>query len=133
MGPARYRIGKAGLALAHLAFRLALYACLFVLLFWAGRQAYTFGYQVFNQQAMSPGEGVTVSVAVPAGASDYQVAQILEERGLISNATVFFVQEYLSGYHGMLKSGSYTLSTAYTPTRLMSILAGEEEETEEDS
>ena len=132
MGPARYKIGKAGLALAHLAFRIALYACLLVLLFWAGREAYTFGFQVFNQQAMSPGEGIPVTVAIPTGATDMEIARILEERGLISNALVFWVQEYLSGYHGALRGGSYSLSTAYTPTRMMSILAGEEEEEAEE-
>ena len=133
MSSLRYKVGKAGLVLAHLIFRLTLYACLAVVFYWVGKQAYTFGYQVFNQQAMNPGEGVVVTVAVPSGAGDYEVAKILEERGLISNARVFFVQEYLSGYHGRLAGGgTYALSTAYTPMRLMSILAGEEEEEEDD-
>lgn len=119
-------LGKVGVGLAGFAFRIAFYACMAVLIFWAGKQAYTFGYQVFDQEAISPGDGSLVAVTIPTGANDYEIAQILETRGLVANANVFFAQELLSGYRGMLQSGSYTLSTAYTPTRIMSILAGEE-------
>lgn len=128
MGSIGDKIGKAGLALAGFAFHIAFYICMAVLIFWAGRQTYQFGYQVFNQQAMNPGEGQEVQVTVPAGMDDYNIGKLLEQNGLISDARVFFVQEYLYGYHGKLQSGTYSLSTAYTPARLMSILAGDEEE-----
>ena len=38
------------------------------------------------------------------------------------------VQELLSNYHGKLEPGTYLLSTAYTPTRIMGILAGDKEQ-----
>ena len=32
----------------------------------------------------------------------------------------------MSAYHGQIKAGTYLLSTAYTPTRIMAVLSGEE-------
>lgn len=42
---------------------------------------------------------------------------------------MFFAQEKLSTYKGQMQAGTYLLSTAYTPTRIMGILAGDEEQT----
>ena len=125
----RNTLGKAGLALAGAAFHIAFYACVAVLVFWIAKNAYQFGFEVFNQQPMSPGDGQIVTIVVPQGADDLAIGEILQAKGLIENHYVFFVQELLSNYRGKFKSGTYQLSTAYTPSRIMSILAGEEEET----
>lgn len=131
MGNVVYKLEKAGLAAAGAAFRVAFYVCVAVLIFWCGKHAYTFGYQVFNQEAMSPGDGQEVSVTIPEGADDYQIAQILERNGLIADARVFYVQEFFTDFRGAMHPGTYTLSTAYTPGRIMGILAGQDEEDEE--
>lgn len=128
MGNTRDKVGKAGLVLAGGVFRTALYVCVAVLIFWLGKVTYQFGYDVFNQQAMSPGDGQEVTVVIPEGSSSYDIGKILESKGLIQDAKVFWVQEKLSNYKGQLQSGTYLLSTAYTPTRIMGILAGDEEQ-----
>ena len=128
MGNTRDKIGKAGLVFAGGVFRIALYVCVAVFIFWAGKTTYQFGYDVFNQQAMSPGDGQEVTVVIPEGSSEYQIGEILEAKGLIKDAKVFYVQEKLSNYKGKLKAGTYLLSTAYTPTRIMGILAGDTEQ-----
>ena len=83
----------------------------------------------FNQQAVSPGAGQEVTVVIPEGSSTYDVAKILKSKGLIDDSLVFFAQEKLSTYKGQMQAGTYLLSTAYTPTRIMGILAGDEEQT----
>ena len=69
MSNTRNVVGKAGLILASGVFRTALYICVAVLIFWVGKSAYQFGYDVFNQQAVSPGDGQEVTVVIPDGAS----------------------------------------------------------------
>ncbi len=133
MGNTRERLGAAGVAVAGGIFRIALYIAAAVLIFWAGKATYQFGYDVFNQQAMSPGEGTEITVVIPENTSVYRIGRILENKGLVKNATVFYVQELLSNYRGKLQPGTYLLSTAYTPSRIMSIMAGEEEEEVPDS
>ena len=125
MGNTRDQVGKVGLFLASGVFRTAFYVCVALLIFWLGKSAYQFGYDVFNQQAVSPGAGQEVTVVIPDGASTYDVAKILKSKGLIQDSLVFFAQEKLSTYKGQMKAGTYLLSTAYTPTRIMGILAGD--------
>ncbi|MDO5135334.1 MAG: endolytic transglycosylase MltG [Eubacteriales bacterium] len=122
------KVGKAGLVIAGGVFRAALYVCVAMLIFWVGKTTYGFGYNIFNQQAMSPGEGQEVAVVVQEGDSVYDIGKTLESKGLIQDAKVFYIQEKLSNYKGELKPGTYLLSTAYTPTRIMGILAGDVEQ-----
>ncbi len=128
MSNIKHTIGKVGLAVTGLILHLAFYVCVAVLLFWVAKTSYEFGYQVFNQQAMSPGEGQEVTVVVQDTGDILKVGKILESKGLISNAYVFVIQEFLSNYHGELQPGTYLLSTAYTPTRIMGIMAGDQEQ-----
>ncbi len=111
--------------------RILLYICVIFLVIWVARTSYQFGYDVFNQQAMSPNDGQEVTVVIKEGDSVYQVGRTLERRGLIEDAKVFVVQEKLSKYRGQIKAGTYILSTAYTPDRMLAILSGAEEESEE--
>ena len=77
---------------------------------------------------MSPGAGQEVTEVIQEGSTVYEIGKTLESNGLIEDAKVFYVQEKLSNYRGKLNAGTYLLSTAYTPTRIMGILAGDEEQ-----
>ena len=125
MGETRDRVGKAGVIVAGGFFKIALYVCVAVLVIWIGKVTYQFGYNVFNQQAMSPGEGQEVTVVIKEDATTYDIAKTLKSKGLIDDALVFWLQEKLSNYSGKMKPGTYLLSTAYTPNRIMGILAGD--------
>lgn len=128
MGNTRERVGAAGVVVAGGFFRIALYVCVVVLIFWIGKSTYQFGFDVFNQEAMSPGEGQEVTVVIKQDSSVYKIAKTLESKGLIKDAKVFYVQEMFSNYHGKLRPGTYLLSTAYTPNRIMGILSGDTEQ-----
>lgn len=128
MSTFRDKAGRAGVVLAGGFFRIALYVCVALLIFWIGKASFNFGYQIFNQHAMSPGDGQEVTVVITEGSSVYDIGKTLEKKGLIRDAKVFFIQEKLSNYTGQLKPGTYLLSTAYTPNRIMGILAGDEEQ-----
>ena len=58
----------------------------------------------------------------------YKIAKTLQKKGLVKRAAVNYVQERLSPYHGKINAGSNLLSTAYTPNRIMGILAGDDEQ-----
>ena len=63
MGDTRDRMGAAGVAVAGGFFKIALYVCVAVLIIWIGKVTYQFGYDIFNQHAMSPGEGQEVTLS----------------------------------------------------------------------
>ena len=77
---------------------------------------------------MSPGEGQEITVVIKEDDSVYDIAKTLESKGLIEDAKVFWVQEKLSNYKGKMKPGTYLLSTAYEPARLMAIISGDAEQ-----
>lgn len=133
MSNVRERAGAYGLAIAGGVFKIALYICIVVLVFWLGKSSYEFGYNVFNQQAVNPNNGQEVTVVIKEGTSVYNVGKILERKGLIKDAKVFWVQELLSSYRGKMQAGTYLLSTAYTPNRMMEIMSGVEEKEGTDS
>ena len=128
MADTRDKLGRAGVFLAGGVFKIALYICVIVFLIWVGKSTYQFGYNVFNQQAMSPGEGQQVTVVIKEGSSAYNVGRTLEQKGLVKDALAFAVQERMSAYHGQIKTGTYLLSTAYTPTRILAVLSREDSE-----
>ena len=106
MADTRDKAGRAGVFLAGGAFKIALYICILVFLIWVGKSAYQFGYDVFNQQAMSPGEGQQVTVVIKEGASAYKVGKTLEQKGLIKDAAAFVVQERMRTYINSLDMGN---------------------------
>lgn len=94
--------------------------------------AYDFGYQVFADLPVSEGEGRIVSVVVKEGQSCRELAKELEEKGLINNSYVFFIQEQLSDdYKGKIQPGTYELSTAMSSEEMLEVLCHVEEEEEE--
>ena len=128
MGDTRDRVGNAGVIVAGGAFKIALYVCIVVLIIWLGRLSYQFGHDIFDQQPMSPGEGQEITVVVKEDDSVYDIAKTLESKGLVEDAKVFWVH-----YKGQMKPGTYLLSTAYEPSRLLAIMAGDAEQEGADS
>lgn len=94
-------------------------------------KAYDFGYRVFAEEAMTTGEGRIISVYVEPDDSVRDIGKMLEEKGLIRDANLFFIQELLSENHGKIIPGIYDLSTSMKSDEMLAIMAAETEETEE--
>ena len=97
----------------------------------AAVKAYDYGYRVFAEEPVSVGEGRTISISVGAGDSVRDIGKNLEEKGLIRDANLFFVQELLSEYHGKILPGIYDLSTSMTNDEMLEIMSSEPEEEED--
>lgn len=93
--------------------------------------AYDFGYQVFADLPVSEGEGRIVSVVVKEGQSSRELSKELEEKGLINNSYVFYIQEQFSDYKDMIQPGTYELSTAMNSEQMLEVLCHVEEEEEQ--
>lgn len=95
-------------------------------------KAYDFGYRVFAEEPMTTGEGRIISVYVEEGDSAKDVGMNLQEKGLIRDANLFYVQELLSENHGKIKPGIYDLNTSMNSNEMIAIMSAEPEETEEE-
>ena len=85
-------------------------------------QAYDFGYRVFADQPVSVAGGRTITVGISENMTVKDIAQMLEEKGLIEDARLFVVQE-LSAYHKEIKPGIYDLSTDMTAAQMLEIMS----------
>lgn len=105
---------------------LLVVALVFLLSSW-GKKAYEFGYNVFAREAVSRPPGREVAVTVDDGMTGRELSLLLEEKGLVRDANVFYVQFLLSKEKNNLQKGSYLLNTSQDPEEMLKVLAGQSE------
>lgn len=109
-------------------FRVIVMAIIIIYVYRMSMTAYDFGFRVFAEPAISKGEGRDVEVTVPMGKNTLEIGGILEDKGLIRDAKLFFVQEKLSAYRGRLAPGAYTLNTSMTASEMIEAMAQDSKE-----
>ena len=94
--------------------------------------AYDFGYRVFTETAIDKSPGIYVDVVIDKSMSDEEIGQLLEDKGLVRDATLFLLQYKLSAYADEIVPGVYNLSTAMTPKEMIILMSEDfgNEETE---
>lgn len=118
------------LALGFMGFivRAALLAVIIMVIIKTGQKAYDFGFRIFTEEPMSPEPGRDVAVTIVQGDSTMDVAEMFEEKGLIRDAKLFYVQKVCSEYNDDIKPGFYTLNTSMTAEDMFAVIAGKEGE-----
>ena len=96
-------------------------------LYHIGTYAFDFGRQIYSEEGMTAAPGKDVAVVISEGESTKEIAQMLEQFGLIRNSFVFLVQERLSKYHGQIQPGNYVLNTSQSGNDMIAILSGQTE------
>lgn len=97
-------------------------------------QAYEFGYRVFAEKPVSTEGGAkAISISVAEDATVGEIGTVLEEKGMIRDARLFYIQELLSSYHGKINPGIYELRSDMTVREMLAVMSAETAETEESS
>lgn len=95
------------------------------IIFMAGSKAYTFGHNIFDEEAVSSeAQARETQVTISDGITSKQLAKLLYDKGLVKDKTCFYYQIILSDYKDKFVGGTYTLNTAMTPTEMMKVLSG---------
>ena len=81
--------------------------------------AYDFGYRVFTETAIDKSPGIYMDVVIDSSMGDEEIGQLLEDKGLVRDATLFLLQYKLSAYADEIVPGEYRLSTAMTPKEMI--------------
>lgn len=84
---------------------------------------YDFGYRVFTENAIDNPPGKDVLVQVSEDTSERELGKILEEKGLVRDSRLFYLQLKLSAYSGKIIPGVYTLNTSMTPKEMIIAMA----------
>ena len=96
-----------------------------------GNYCYDFGYRVFTESPVDAEPGRDVVLQIGADMSEMEIGELLEEKGLIRDKLLFYVQLKLSAYSGKLNPGVYTLNTSMDARDMISVMAAKQEETTE--
>ena len=80
---------QTGIRLFFAILKLFALAALVFLLYAYGKKAYSFGYQVVAQEALSRPPGKDVAVTLDNGMTGEELAELLEEKGLLCAAAFF--------------------------------------------
>ncbi len=89
----------------------------------AGSKAYSFGHNIFYEEAVSTEEEARqVEVTIKDDITEKQLSKLLYSKGLVKDELVCFLQIKLSNYKGKFVAGTYTLDTSMKPTQMMRIL-----------
>lgn len=89
-------------------------------------EAYDFGYRVFAEEAVSTESNAKIiSISINEDATAMDIGEVLQEKGLIEDARLFYVQELLSGHHDELIPGIYELSSNMTSKEMIEIITTE--------
>ena len=91
----------------------------------AAIKAYDFGFRVFAEEAMTTGDGRTISISVEQDNTVMDIGKNKKKKGLIRDANLFFVQELLSENHGKINPGIYDLNTSMKSDEMLAIMAAE--------
>lgn len=116
---------EVGISITSAVIKVVLLIIILFLLIQYSKVAYSYGRGIFNQTAVSSGEGEYFNVTILEGESVSELADALEGAGLIKDAFLFRLQEYFSEYHGLEQPGVYTLSTAMTPNEMLAIICAD--------
>ncbi len=100
-------------AIGAMLFKIVLSAVIIIAVFRLAVTAYDFGFNLFADIPIDEeGSGRTVNVVVTELQDSMEVGQMLEEKGLIRDAKMFYIQEMLSDYKDMITPGTYELNTS---------------------
>lgn len=89
-----------------------------VVLFYEGiTRGYKLGYDLFYGEAVEAAPGRDITVTIPEGASAAGVAEILEEKGLITDPFLFQIQEKF--FSKKIYSGEFVLNTSMNNRELI--------------
>ncbi len=94
--------------------------------------AYNYGYNIYNQTPVSQYDTRVVLVSVTDSMSVMDIAELLENRGLIQDKYLFWLQERFSEYHGMIAPGTYDLSPSQTADEIIGIMCASTIEAQEE-
>ena len=124
----KYLVG----AVIEAVIKVIVIAVVVMFVFRTATTAYDFGYKVFADKPVSVSGGRTITVGIAESASVKDIAQMLEEKGLIEDARLFVVQELLSAHHGEIRPGIYDLSTSMTAEEMLAVMSTPAEESKEE-
>lgn len=105
--------------------KILLSVAVVLFLYMGAIRAYDFGYRIFAEEPVSEAPGRDITVTITEGMSGKEIAELLEEKGVIRDDLIFYIQNQFSHYKGSFQAGTYELNTSMDNDEIMAVLSGE--------
>ncbi|SCP95956.1 endolytic transglycosylase MltG [Anaerobium acetethylicum] len=112
-------------AVLSISFHIIISALVIIGIFVCAKEAYSFGTAIFSDRGVEEAPGTDVNITVAEGASTISIGRMLQEKGLVEDFKLFYVQAKVSKYSGKIKPGDYTLNTSMSAEKMLSVMSGE--------
>ena len=89
---------------------------------------YQFSYRVFADIPYMPGSQNTVTITIEQGENARQIANAMEQGGLVEDNKLFLARIYLGKYTHKILAGTYTLSPGMTTDAICKKICGMQSE-----
>lgn len=119
-------VNKVVLSVLSIALKCIAVIAVVFLLYHGGRSAYDFGEAVFLDTPVTSAENAReITVTIPQGSSPMDIGKILEDKNLIRDSLVFYVQTFCVEEGSLMKAGSYELNTSMTAEEMIETMAAD--------
>ena len=93
------------------------------IIFTAGSKAYTFGHNIFDEEAIDTTENARqVEITISDNISAKQLSSMLYQKGLCKDKTIMYFQIMLSDYNKKFVGGTYTLNSGMKPSDMFKVM-----------
>ncbi len=107
------------------------YCVLLILLAFGAKRAYRFGYEIFADESVGSIYVKDYPVTIKESMTDVQVAELLEECGLISDKRRFLIKKKIFYAKEKFLAGNYIFNNNMTMAQLMqALISGSTQEEE---
>lgn len=109
--------------------KLGIWFASLVLIYVIGKKAFLYTYNITRQPAAENRIAKEVEVQIPKGSTTKEIADLLQEKGLITNSLWFRIESRMNNYDSHFRYGTFTLNTTMDQEEIMKILqtGGEQE------
>ena len=80
--------------------------------------AYHFTHKLFSDYPYVAASSETIRVTIEEGSSVQQVAEMLDELGIVDGKYLFMARVYIGDYRDKMKAGTYMLGPGMTPDEI---------------
>jgi len=113
-------VRKMAMTVISIAVKIMLVVAVICLLVWGGKKGFEFGVSIFTPTTIEEAPGTDISVTIKSGSGAMDVGKLLEEKGLIEDYKVFWLQSILYEYE--IGAGEYTLNTSMTSEDILEVI-----------
>lgn len=117
---------RAALTVLSIALKIVVIAVVILGVVQLGGIAFDYGHSVFQEEAVDEEPGRSITVTIEDGSAIGDIAKLLEDKGLVNDWKLFYIQVQVSKYAKKMEAGTYTLSTAMKPREMMAVMSGED-------